>query len=327
MTEIISALLFYADPTIQLADHIPKIMQVVDDSRRFEKALFKIQEDVENATTVDAANPLADIVYTNLSALQAASDRLIAPKTLPIWQKYLTTLFEQTSASVAATVATTPILTTTGDLAYLEQIVQLLADTSDAAVEFYVWWTVVDDLVLQTTSDVRELHADYMRSIDEAFASRVLRPQYCTNVVHELLGWAVSWPMVTGDQRDFATATGPRVAEMLANIRDAFDGIVRQATWMDDGTKCATLEKSQAMRSMIGYPEWLLNGTRLDEFYAGVQPMNASAHLANAVAVLRWRVAKDLAALHEEEDDAVEWEATPTNVNAFHTFQANAISE
>lgn len=327
MTEVISALIFSADATINLADHLPVIMAVVAGSRRFEKALFKIAQAVENATVVDPHNPLAELLYLNISALQSASDRLIAPQSLPIWQQYLAIMFEQTSIA-ADSLAAAPVLTSEGDVLYLEQFVQLLAETSDAELEFHMWWTVVDDLVLHTTSDIRKLHTEYMQTItpvDSGGSSGgVSRSFYCTAGVHELLGWAVSWSMVAIDGRQFDTETGPKVAEMLQNIRESFNDMVRMTTWMDDGTKCATLEKSLAMRSQIGYPAWMANGTSLDGYYAGVRAMNGTRHLDNMVSVLRWVVAKNLGALNEY--DADEWATTPTNVNAFHTFQENMIS-
>lgn len=328
MTEVISALLFYADPTINLVDHLPAIMSVVAGSRRLEKALFKIAQDVENATVVYAQNPLAQLIYLNLSALQVASDRLIAPQSLPIWQRYLEVLYEQTPG-VSSTVATAPVLTSEGDVLYLEQFVQLLVDTPETELEFHMWWTVVDDLVLHTTSDIRKLHSEYIQTVTSAdtggsTGGGVSRSFYCTAGVHELLGWAVSWSMVADDGQKFDAETRPKVVEMLHNIRDSFDQMVRQTMWMDDGTKCATLEKSLAMRSQIGYPEWMANGTALDGFYKGLPAMNGTRHLDNMVAVLRWRVGNELAALYEY--DADEWATTPTNVNAFHTFQENMIS-
>lgn len=326
MTEVISALIFSADPTLNLADHLPAIMSVVAGSRRLEKALFKIAQAVENATVVDPHNPLAELLYLNISALQSASDRLIAPQSLPIWQQYLAVVFEQTSIA-SDSLATAPVLSSEGDVLYLEQFVQLLADTSEAELEFHMWWTVVDDLVLHTTTDISKLHTEYMQtitSLDNGGGGGVSRSFYCTAGVHELLGWAVSWSMVANDGRQFDAETGPKVAEMLHNIRESFNDMVRMTTWMDDGTKCATLEKSLAMRSQIGYPAWVANGTSLDGYYADMRAMNGTRHLDNMVKVLRWTVAKNLGAFNEY--DADEWATTPTNVNAFHTFQENMIS-
>lgn len=205
---------------------------------------------------------------------------------------------------------------------YLEQLVELLGTTSELELEFHMWWTVVEDLVVHTTTDVRKLHAEHMRTISGLDGIGVSRSYYCTSGVHELLGWAVSYAVI---DRTFVRSTGPMVADMLHNIREAFNQMVRSTTWMDDGTKCATLEKSLAMRSQIGYPEWMANGTELDGFYGGLGELNVTRHLDNMVGVLRWQMAKELGALYEYDGD--EWATTPTNVNAFHTFQANAISE
>uniref|UniRef100_A0AAG5CRY6 Peptidase M13 C-terminal domain-containing protein n=1 Tax=Anopheles atroparvus TaxID=41427 RepID=A0AAG5CRY6_ANOAO len=110
---------------------------------------------------------------------------------------------------------------------------------------------------------------------------------------------------------------------MLGYIRYAFEGLVRDTTWMDWQTKQSTLRKSQAMRSLIGFPEWILDQQRLEQHYLGMK-VNESTHLENMmeevqrkniIKLRRWRNKHEL-----------DWDTLPTNVNAFHTFQENAIT-
>lgn len=195
-----------------------------------------------------------------------------------------------------------------------------LLELPPAELEVYIWWTIVEEMVLHTTSDIRKLHNEYARSITNLEGSSP-RSLYCTSGVNELMGLAVSYAIV---DPNFLLETKPRVVMMIDNIREAFDNLVREATWMDDGTKCSTLLKSKAMRSYIGFPEWILTPGKLDEHYEGLS-FNLTTHLNNMVDVLRWQMMKKLRTLNETED--LGWATTPTNVNAFHTFQANAISE
>lgn len=57
---------------------------------------------------------------------------------------------------------------------------------------------------------------------------------------------------------------------MINNIRWAFEKLIERLDWMDKPTKSATLEKVEAMRSFIGYPEWLAEPRQLEEYYSGV---------------------------------------------------------
>lgn len=59
--------------------------------------------------------------------------------------------------------------------------------------------------------------------------------------------------------------------EMLGDIKEAFASLVLKMDWMDQSTKTATLEKSQKMSSAIGFPEWLFNENKLDEYYKNIK--------------------------------------------------------
>lgn len=136
-----------------------------------------------------------------------------------------------------------------------------------------------------------------------------------------MMGMAVSYAIA---EKDFLEVTKPRVMTMINNIRMSFDDLVRDITWMDVGTKCSTLEKSRAMKSFVGFPEWILQDGKLDEYY-GELTFNKSTHLKNLIDVLKWQMLEKLKTLNATEE--IGWATTPTNVNAFHTFQANAISK
>lgn len=71
-------------------------------------------------------------------------------------------------------------------------------------------------------------------------------------------------------EENFMTETKPKVEQMIDNIRRSFNTLVHHATWMDWETKENTLRKSGKMKSLIGFPEWILNRTRLEDHYKGV---------------------------------------------------------
>ncbi|KAJ8898101.1 hypothetical protein PR048_003461 [Dryococelus australis] len=50
----------------------------------------------------------------------------------------------------------------------------------------------------------------------------------------------------------------------------AFRMLVDSLDWMDKQTKKATLEKSSAIKSFIGFPDWLLDEKELNSYYEGV---------------------------------------------------------
>lgn len=203
---------------------------------------------------------------------------------------------------------------------YLEHLMLYVLELPEMDLELYIWWTIVEEMVLHTTTDIRKLHNEYAKTITNLEGS-TSRSLYCTSGVNQLMGLPVSYAIV---EPNFLLQTKPKVMTMINNIRMAFDNLVREINWMDAGTKCSTLLKSKAMKSFVGFPEWILKPGELDKHHAELK-FNASTHLSNLIDVLTWQMTKKLNTINETEE--IGWATTPTNVNAFHTFQANAISE
>lgn len=260
-----------------------------------------------------------DLLYLDLRAFQNASDHLIAPKTIPIWREYLMVLFNS-SSNITLDLDKEEILTSKPDMQYVENVVEYLLDLNEDDLEVYIWWTIAEEMILHTTSDIRKLHNEYAKKITNIEGAQS-RSIYCTGGVNQLMGMAVSYAIA---EEDFFERTHPKVVDMLENIREAFNNLVRQTTWMDDATKCATLDKSMAMRSLVGFPKWILEDGKLDKYYNGIVLSNGT-HLRNMVQLLSWQMQETLKTLRKP--DEFDWATTPTNVNAFHTFQANAISK
>jgi len=81
---------------------------------------------------------------------------------------------------------------------------------------------------------------------------------------------AVSWLFV---DPTFHENKVNKVQEMLEDIREAFGSLVAKTDWMDQSTKTATLKKSKKMEYEIGFPTWLFNEKKLNEYYEGVSFM------------------------------------------------------
>lgn len=87
------------------------------------------------------------------------------------------------------------------------------------------------------------------------------------NVLRRFPGMAVSRLFI---DPTFHSNKVRKVFEMLEDIREAFVLLVDKTDWMDQQTKVATLEKSRKMTSEIGFPEWLFDDKKLNEYYKGV---------------------------------------------------------
>ncbi|XP_021712527.1 endothelin-converting enzyme 1-like [Aedes aegypti] len=132
------------------------------------------------------------------------------------------------------------------------------------------------------------------------------------------MGLAVSYAIA---DKTFLERTKPRVEQMLTDIRNEFDQMVLETDWMDAYTKYESLEKSKAMKSLIGFPEWILDDEKLEEHYQGISPTH---HVENWVTALEFMNTEWLRSWRVKNSKV--WDMDPTVVNAYNIFERNAIN-
>ncbi|XP_055715890.1 endothelin-converting enzyme 2 [Phlebotomus papatasi] len=319
VSEVISAIVLDYKNTTLNEESVANILTAGKMIFNTTRILYQLNQAAENASKSKDTDPMNDIMNMGVSELQNSTDTYISPhEGIPLWEKYITLLFLDVP-EVHLDLEIDKLLTSSGDLLYLQTLVEFVANTSLAKIELYIWWAVVEELIIHTTTDMRNLHNQYAKSITSTEGS-LSRSLYCANGVNQLMGMAVSYSIA---DRDFLKRTKPNVELMLMLIRTAFNDLVATTTWMDAQTKAATLEKSAAMRSLIGFPEWILEKATLLNFYKGINVTNTT-HLDNMMHILHRNMLEKLTEFRNENKFG--WATSPTNVNAFHTFQANAIT-
>ncbi|XP_030370415.1 neprilysin [Scaptodrosophila lebanonensis] len=316
--KVIETYLIYVDPDINREEASAGIGELVKHGLKVARHLHKLKSEAENSTK-PSKNPIDDIIYISLLELQNQTDKNIAPKTLPIWARYMELILTGTRQAGKMRLDDVNIITSQADIIYLQNVAEYLNEAPPSHIESYLWLSALEELVLHTTSEMRLLHSEYMRHVIGTEGSSP-RSLYCAHGVNSLFGMAVSY--VLADE-EFTQHTLPRVERMLSDIRRSFDRLVRATSWMDGNTKRKTMQKSAEMKSFIGFPSWLTNSSALNAYYAGVK-VNASTHLENLMGFLHWQM---LGMLNDmDKPEPIGWATSPSNVNAFHTFQSNAIT-
>ncbi|XP_012215455.1 endothelin-converting enzyme homolog isoform X2 [Linepithema humile] len=211
------------------------------------------------------------------------------------------------------------------NLDYLKDAALILSSYEEEDLESYIWWVVVDMVVPVSSKKLRETWNVYVNKILQV-EIREPRSLECASDVNEMMGMAVSWLFV--DQK-FHNNKAYKVMEMLEDIKEAFASLVLKTDWMDQSTKTATLQKSQKMGSEIGFPEWLFNENKLDEYYKNIKVIDLSEtkYLDNMMQILRVVLNTTWSCLHDDNlSNKSQWVSHPTDVNAFHSFHANQIT-
>lgn len=115
-----------------------------------------------------------------------------------------------------------------------------------------------------------------------------------------------------------------QIETMLHELKNSLAHLVGQTKWMDDSTKLATYQKIIQMKSLVGFPNWLLEEGKLDKYYEGIV-VETDKHLENMINILQVKMRKGLSSFRKIQN--VTWATEPTEVNAYHTFQQNTISK
>ncbi|XP_055389923.1 neprilysin-1 [Condylostylus longicornis] len=316
--KVIEVFIHELDPNFKVDDIKESLNEHIMNHLLLTEQIIEFNDEAENITKLSHKNQYENFLYMTVKEIENVTDELISPKTLPIFDIFIPELFKEYSHIVEFN-ETRKLITSDPDLYYLKQIKQVVLELTKEKLEFYIWWNVVEELIVHTSDTMRQLHNELTRILikTEGGLSRSL---YCTSGINSLMGMAVSYTLAYDN---FHNETLPRVKDMLQNIRSAFNDLVKNTNWMDKETKERTLKKSMNMKSFIGFPDWITNKTVLDEYYKEFK-VNITTHLDNMIGVLRLQM-KDIIMEYNNKTDMT-WATSPSNVNAFHTFQTNTIT-
>lgn len=266
VVKIITAVLDFVNPKIKTDRD--QILQIAKQVGNFSNTIYNLTFETHNSTKIDKSNILANLNNISIDELQNITDSYISPnKSTVNWSRYLTLVFKNVTKTNKFNKTNDLILTSNSDLKYLKELAKFLLNTTTDEIELYIWWSVVEELIVHTTKLMRDLQHQYTQSLSK-LESTVSRSLYCTAVVNDLMGMAVSHFVA---DPNFYDETKPHVVEMVGNIQTSFNTLLSDIDWMDATTKQLTLEKSVATKSLIGFPEWLLNRTALEEDFKNVR--------------------------------------------------------
>lgn len=58
---------------------------------------------------------------------------------------------------------------------------------------------------------------------------------------------------------------------MVNGIRKEFENILNEVNWMDDQTRKSALDKLHSMSTHIGYPDEVMNNTKIEQYYENLE--------------------------------------------------------
>lgn len=111
-------------------------------------------------------------------------------------------------------------------------------------------------------------------------------------------------------------------------MKASFKKVLETNTWLDQETKALALEKLAATKENVGYPDWVLSNSDLDNYYSHLNhvPVQTGKFLETAVLLNALTVRHGLDTLNVPLNHTLMWPMTPATVNAAYMPMENSIS-
>uniref|UniRef100_A0A0K0DLZ4 Peptidase_M13_N domain-containing protein n=1 Tax=Angiostrongylus cantonensis TaxID=6313 RepID=A0A0K0DLZ4_ANGCA len=116
-------------------------------------------------------------------------------------------------------------------------------------------------------------------------------------------------------KRFWCTETRNATLEMVNYVKEAFQDMLVENDWLDSSTKASALDKARNIRRVIGYPDFILDDKKLDDFYSGLDITESDSYTEMMEKWIHWRISHEFKRLVTPAD-AVEVLGTNLNVNS-----------
>ncbi|XP_048247590.1 endothelin-converting enzyme homolog isoform X1 [Haliotis rufescens] len=193
------------------------------------------------------------------------------------------------------------------------------SDDGKNTLNNYLMWSVVKSLAPYLSKPFREAKKTFTQVMTGVTGNEEMW-RYCITDTDVVLGFALGSMFV---KEAFHGASKVKAEKMIDEVKMAFKKNLPNLHWMDDETRRAAIDKANAVVDMIGFPEYILNVTRLDKQYQRLQ-INKSEYFMNNFRNLRFALVKNLEKLRKPPKKNA-WGMTPPTVNAYYTPTKNEI--
>ncbi|XP_071388086.1 endothelin-converting enzyme 1 isoform X2 [Centroberyx affinis] len=109
--------------------------------------------------------------------------------------------------------------------------------------------------------------------------------------------------------------------DMVSEIKWAFEDSLKYVSWMDSETKAAAKEKADAIYNMVGYPQFIMNGSKLDKVFNDFEVVS-DLYFQNVMQYYNFS-ARVTADQLRKTPNRNQWSMTPPTVNAYYNPTKN----
>ena len=195
---------------------------------------------------------------------------------------------------------------------------KLKTDEGKNLLNNYLIWQLLKNFNMALSKEFREVDNILQKALTGADI-REERWRECITDVDNVLGFAVGAQFVN---ETFDQGTKPQAETMIKLITEAFKRGLVEADWMDDMTRAEAEKKAEKITNMIGFPDYIVNNTALEEKYAQLKVTDD--YFQNNLNFNRWVLTENLKKL-DKKVEKNKWGMTPSTINAYYTPLKNQI--
>jgi len=184
----------------------------------------------------------------------------------------------------------------------------------------YLIWQIIKNFDMALSLKYREVD-QVLQKVLHGTEVHEERWRTCVTDVDNALGFALGVMFVN---ETFDEKTKPEAEKMIRLVTKAFRNGLEEADWMDNATRRKAEEKADKITNMIGYPEYIMNNTALEEKYSDLFA-EENSYFANSVRFNKWVLRENLRKLSKPVD-RTKWGMTPSTINAYYTPLNNQIA-
>lgn len=196
---------------------------------------------------------------------------------------------------------------------FLKEFDKLFAQTPLNVWKDYLAYKCISHFAPYLSENLSQLNFDFYSYTLQGIAQSTPRDEKALKLIDQVLGEAMGRQYV---QRYFPESSKQRLLTMIELVKEAFAEGIEHNTWMNSSTKEKALEKLEAMRIKIGYPEKWLSYDAIT-----IQPDTLIDNLISASSVESVREMEKLT----QKVNKDEWLMLPHTVNAYNLPVQNEI--
>lgn len=183
----------------------------------------------------------------------------------------------------------------------------------------YIMWQAVKVMAPVVLGKYKDIIDEYQMDVSDT-QTPTPRWEVCVTSTLRVFADALSRPFV---KEVYDVTAKTMSTEMIKAVKEVFKTNLDSMEWMDDVTKSYAKKKASLMLENIGYPEFIMNDTALEERYNGLDIINGQ-HFKNYMEQRKFSNMKNYKKRGKPVDKS-EWGIPPTDVNAYYAPTENKI--